>query len=74
MPEKHPAYQKIARLIAEREAAQLRARMAASLVQVADAKLAKAMTDAGLDPKANYDLDDEAESITPQGDAPRGTT
>ena len=64
MAEPHPAYQKIARLIAEREAAQLRARMAAQLVQVAEAKLAKAMTDAGLDASKNYNLDDEGETIT----------
>lgn len=73
MAEKHPDYWKVKASVHERGEAMAKAQLAAVLAQSAeaifrkaDADLATVMTAAGLDPKADYTLEDRDESITPK--------
>lgn len=81
MPDKHPEFFKVKAAFKTLEASRALALLAALRAQVADmqcrnddAELVKVMTEAGLNPKTIYNLEDRDESITPQGDAPKGTT
>jgi len=62
--EKHPAFWKIKALVHARGEAQARAQLTALMAQYSDAALGAALKAEGFDPKANYRLDDEAETIT----------
>jgi len=70
MTEKHPLFWKVDAFVNRREVARLRAQLAALLAQQAEANLITVFTAAGLDPKAAYASDDEAETITPQSTPP----
>ncbi len=60
---KHPAYWKVKAAFYEVQQVQAQAKAA---VEQSEAKFTKTLTDAGLDPKVIYVLNDETESITPK--------
>jgi hypothetical protein len=63
--EKHPAFWKLEALRAKRNEAQALVLLASLKAQQADAALAAALTEAGFDPRTNWRLDDQTETITP---------
>jgi hypothetical protein len=62
-PKKHPAYWKVKSAFYEVQQTQAHAQAA---VAASEAKFVKTLTDAGLDPKVIYALNDDTESITPK--------
>jgi len=72
--EKHPEFWKVTAYLARRGEAQARAQLAALVAQTtaeqeraASVAFAALLTELGFDPRGNYALDDQAETITEAG-------